>query len=114
MMPSQLTDVHTCTYTCLVYFEWDPEKARANSRKHGVLFSDAIGALEDEFALTVRDPFSENEERWITLGRDFLGRLLVMVYVWRGETIRIISARSATPRERQEYLSAAPMRRPQE
>src|SRR5205814_5002112 len=53
--------------------------------------------LEDDLALTIRDPFSEEEEeRWITLGRDVLGRLLVVVYTWRGESVRLISTRLAT------------------
>ena len=53
--------------------------------------------------LTIRDPFSEEEERWITLGRDALGRLLVVVYIWRGESVRLISARLATARETTQY-----------
>jgi len=53
--------------------------------------------------LTVRDPFSQWEERWITLGMDALGRLPVVVYTWRGDRIRLISARPATPRERRQY-----------
>jgi len=89
-----------------VEFEWDPVKANANFRKHGVLFSDAVSVLEDEQALTLRDPYAEEEERWITVGLDLFGRLLVVVYVWRDETIRFISARPATPRERQEYDGA--------
>ena len=84
-------------------FEWDPAKAHTNSRKHGVHFSDAIGVLEDEMALTIRDPYGEDEERWISLGSDSLGNVIVVVYVWRGENIRLISARRATPRERQDY-----------
>jgi uncharacterized protein len=59
--------------------------------------------LEDDPALTIRDPFSEQEERWITLGRDALGRLLVVVYSWRGESVRLISARLATARETTQY-----------
>ena len=82
--------------------EWDPEKARQNLKKHGVRFADAVAALEDEFALTVRDPYSE-EERWATLGTDSTGRVLVVVYTWRGERIRLISARRATSSERQKY-----------
>ena len=93
-------------------YEWDPAKAIANFSKHGVHFPDAVSVLEDELALTVRDPYSEEEERWITLGTDLLGRLLVVVYVWRDETIRFISARPATPRERQEYQSVGPTRDP--
>jgi uncharacterized DUF497 family protein len=107
-----LTVVHICTYNRRVEYEWDPVKANANFRKHGVLFSDAVSVFEDELALTVRDPYPEEEERWVTVGMDLLGRLLVVVYVWRGETIRIISARHATPRERQEYQGAGPSRHP--
>ena len=98
--------MYICAYTRQVQYEWDPVKANANFLKHGVLFSDAVSVLEDELALTVRDPYSDQEERWITLGVDLRGNLLVVVYVWRGETIRLISARPATPRERQEYKGA--------
>jgi uncharacterized DUF497 family protein len=73
--------------------EWDPRKARLNHDKHGVRFSDAVAALEDQRALTLRDPSAGEEDRWVTLGRDALGRLLVVAYCWRGERIRIISAR---------------------
>ena len=59
--------------------------------------------LEDDLALTMRDPFSEEEERWITLGRDVLGRLVVVVYTWRGESVRLISAGAATARETTQY-----------
>lgn len=83
--------------------EWDPAKARANLTKHGVHFADAVSVLEDDLALTIRDPYSEDEERWITLGMDALGRVLVVVYTWRGETVRLISARQATPHERRQY-----------
>jgi hypothetical protein len=51
----------------------------------------------------MRDPFSEDEERWITLGKDAAGCLLVVVYTWRGENARLISARPATPREKNRY-----------
>lgn len=50
-------------------YEGDPAKARANFEKHGIHFADAAATLEDDLALTMRDPFSEDEERWITLGR---------------------------------------------
>jgi uncharacterized protein len=69
--------------------EWDPAKARANIIKHGVHFADAVSALEDDSALTIPDPYSE-EERWITLGMDVLGRVLVVVYAWRGGKVRLI------------------------
>ena len=83
--------------------EWDPRKARLNARKHGVQFADAVAVLEDEHALTMRDPFAHEEERWVTLGLDALGRVLVVVYTWRGERVRVISARRATASERRRY-----------
>lgn len=85
-----------------VEYEWDDEKAAANFRKHGVDFADAALMLEDELALTMRDLFSE-EERFVALGRDPNGRLLVVVYTWRGERIRLISARETTSKERRDY-----------
>jgi hypothetical protein len=82
--------------------EWDPAKARANLRKHGVRFADAVTALEDAGAISVRDEL-EDEERWVTIGMDSLARILVVVYTWRGERIRLISARPATRREARQY-----------
>jgi uncharacterized DUF497 family protein len=86
-----------------VSYEWDPAKARANFNKHGVHFADAVTVLEDDLALTMRDPFSEDEERWITLGKDAAGRLLVVVYTYRVDRVRLISARPATTREKKQY-----------
>jgi uncharacterized DUF497 family protein len=86
-----------------VSFEWDPAKARANFEKHGIQFADAATTLEDDLALTMRDPFSGDEDRWITLGKNAAGRLLVVVYTWRGDRARLISARLATPREKSQY-----------
>ncbi|HEV3333836.1 MAG TPA: BrnT family toxin [Bryobacteraceae bacterium] len=82
--------------------DWDPAKARANLRKHGIRFADAVTALEDERAISVRDE-KEDEERWITIGMDSVRRILVVVYTWRGEEIRLISARRATARESRQY-----------
>jgi uncharacterized protein len=87
-----------------VAYEWDPAKAHANATKHGVQFSDAVSVLEDERALTRRDILSEYEERWVTIGRDVLGRVLVVVYTWRVNDVRLISARLATRAERRQYL----------
>ena len=82
--------------------EWDPAKARANLRKHGIRFADAVTALEDAGAISVRDE-REDEERWITIGMDSLARILVVVYTWRDERIRLISARPATRTEARQY-----------
>ncbi len=84
-------------------FHWDPAKARANLTKHGIRFTDVVTVLEDERALTIRDPLSDEEERWITLGSDAAGRVLVVVYTWQGDDVRLISARRATRRERKQY-----------
>jgi uncharacterized DUF497 family protein len=82
--------------------EWDTAKARANFRKHGVRFADAVTALEDAIAITVRD-VGADEERWISIGTDSLGRILVVVYTWRDTRVRLISARPATRREARQY-----------
>ncbi len=65
-------------------------------------FADAATVLEDELAVTVRDD-DPDEERFVTLGEDALGRILVVVYTWRDEEVRLISARKAEPRERRQY-----------
>lgn len=89
-----------CTVT---EFEWDSRKAAANVRKHGIQFADAVAVMEDQRAITLRDD-SAGEERWVTIGMDALARVLIVVYTWRGNTIRIISARPATPNESRQYL----------
>ena len=83
-------------------YEWDPRKAIINLRKHGIDFADAVSVFADELALTLRDPYP-GEVRFITLGMDALERLLVVVYTWRGDRIRLISARKATRHERITY-----------
>ncbi len=85
-----------------MYFEWDKRKAALNLKKHGIDFSDAAAVFYDEMAITIPDAFV-GEERFVTLGMDTLARILVVVYTWRGNRIRIISARKATPGERREY-----------
>ena len=84
-------------------YQWDSEKAADNLRKHGIDFADAVGVFEDEWALTVREEIVFGEQRYATLGMDFLGRVLVVVYTYRGEEIRPISARQATRPERRTY-----------
>lgn len=83
-------------------YQWDPNKARLNLRKHGISFADAVGVFEDENAITIEDE-AEREARFITVGRDFLRRILVVVYTFRGDIIRIISVRKASARERKVY-----------
>ena len=80
-------------------YEWDSDKARSNLLKHYIWFADAVIVLEAERALTIRDVYSEEEERWVTLGMDAFGRIPAVVYTWRGANIRVISARLATRRE---------------
>lgn len=65
---------------CVVDCEWDELKAAANLRKHGVHLADAVLVLEDDLALTMRDPVGRGEERWVTLGQDPYQRVLVVVY----------------------------------
>jgi uncharacterized protein len=88
-----------------VGFEWDEEsKAGINFRKHGVRIPEAIPAFDDPHAITIVDDESDpTEQRFITLGMGAAGRLLVVAYAWRGENIRIISARPAENHEREEY-----------
>ena len=86
-------------------FEWDEEsKAGINFRKHGVRMPEAIPVFGDPRAITIVDNESDpGEQRFVTLGIGASGRLLVVVYTWRGENIRIISARPAEAHERLEY-----------
>ena len=82
---------------------WDPLKAESNIRKHKVRFSDAESVLFDSAARTREDEDARDEQRFVTIGRDSLDRILVVAYTYRGEEIRMISARRATPRERKNY-----------
>jgi hypothetical protein len=85
-------------------FEWDPEKARSNLRKHGVSFEEAATCFGDRLSITIVDPeHSGVESRYVLVGLSLRNRLLVVVHTERGDTIRVISARKATRRERQAY-----------
>ena len=86
-------------------FEWDEEsKAGVNFRKHGVRMPEAIPVFDDPYAITIADDESDpDERRFVTLGVGTAGRLLVVVYTWRGENIRITSVRLAEANEREEY-----------
>lgn len=83
--------------------EWDAAKAASNRQKHGISFSDVEPAYYDEFALSMPDPFSVSEERFLLVGADALGRIVTVSYTYRGDAIRLISARRATKSERSEY-----------
>ena len=82
-------------------FEFDPAKARANLRKHGVSFAHAEQALRDPMAFTIEDPDSRDEERFVTLGID----ALVVIHTQRGERTRVISARKASRGEADRYYA---------
>ncbi len=84
-------------------YEWDVAKADANFRKHKVHFADAVAVFGDDQALTIEDE-REVERRFVTVGMDAFARILVVVYTWRGEDVRLISARKATASEREQYL----------
>lgn len=83
-------------------YQWDKAKAAVNRQKHGVRFADAITVFNDDQAITIEDDYFE-EERFVTLGRDAIGRILLVVYTYRDDDIRMISARRATTVEQQYY-----------
>lgn len=101
-----MTDAHTPP---LLDITWDPHKAHSNLAKHGVSFVQAATVLHDALALTVFDAaHSDFEERWFTLGCDSEGKLLAVSHTYQHTgpihvKVRIISAREATKRERQQY-----------
>ena len=86
-----------------VDIEFDPVKAQANLRKHKVSFAHAEQALRDPFAVTIEDPDAEGEQRFVTLGADALGRILVVVHTQRRDRTRLISARKASKGEVEQY-----------
>ena len=86
-------------------FEWDRDKARRNVEKHEVSFEEAATVFGDPFSLTIEDPsHSENEDRFVTVG-ETVRQKVVVVHTDRGRSVRIISARRATRRERRTYES---------
>ena len=85
-------------------FEWDPRKAEANLKKHGVSFEEAITAFGDPLSMNMSDPdHSEGERRFIVLGNSVRSRPVVVSYTERPRRTRIISARLATRQERRQY-----------
>lgn len=85
-------------------FEWDPQKAASNQRKHGVSFHEAASVLGDPLSITYYDPdHSAAEQRFITVGMSQFGRVLMVAHTDCGDNIRIISARTTTRQERKYY-----------
>jgi uncharacterized DUF497 family protein len=88
-------------------FEWDLSKAAANLQRHGVSFAEAATVFFDPLSRTIPDPLhSQEENRFVITGSSYQLRHLVVVHADRGDRIRIISARLATPSERKKYESA--------
>lgn len=88
-----------------IEFEWDVEKANTNRQKHYVSFSKACELFFDPFVMLFDDEIIDGEERFIVVGMTIDWQILYVVYVWRGDTIRLISARLATIHERRTYES---------
>lgn len=89
-------------------FQWDPQKAAKNFAKHGVSFKEAESVFGDPLGRITTDPrHSVGEERCVLLGVSHAQRLLAVMFAERGEAIRLISARRATPRERRDYEEAS-------
>jgi uncharacterized protein len=89
-------------------FEWDPDKAESNFKKHGVSFEEARTILSDPLEMTIFDPdHSDDEDRFISMGVSDLRRILVVSYTERGDRLRLISARVANKRERKKYEEAS-------
>ena len=86
-----------------MHVDWDPNKAKANRADHGVSFPDAEVVLYDPNGITREDERAEGEQRFVTVGLDALARVLVVVYTYRDDTIRMIAARKATRNEVRTY-----------
>jgi uncharacterized DUF497 family protein len=88
----------------MLEFEWDPDKADANYKKHQVDFTEATSIFGDLLSITVYDPdHSDEEDRYLTMGMSVAGRVLIVSHTNRGDRVRIISARAAARRERKAY-----------
>lgn len=83
--------------------EFDPKKDAANTRKHGLSLSEGDGVLNDPLALTAEDENAEGEQRFVTIGTNVFGSVMVVVHTPRGEGARTISVRKADPKERRNY-----------
>lgn len=101
-----LDSTYFCAYNEIVKIIWDIKKATVNPKNHdGVTFEEARHVLLDPYALTREDSDSETEQRFITLGMGGKQRILVIVYTYRKETVRLISAWKASEPQRRRYES---------
>lgn len=94
-----------CTL-CIYYMHestFDPAKDAENRLKHGVSLAEGDGVLSDPLALTIEDDSSEGEQRFVTVGMNLFGKLMVVVFAHRSGEPRLISVRRATSRERRTY-----------
>jgi len=82
---------------------FDPKKNAANLKKHGVALSEGDGVLSDPLAITIEDESAQGEQRFVTLGANTFGSLMVVAWTPRDEDVRIISVRKPTPKERRTY-----------
>ena len=83
-------------------YQWNREKAATNLRKHGIDFADAVSVFADDLAITITDDRFD-EERFVIIGMDAMGRVLVVVFTLRDDEIRLISALQSTRTERRQY-----------
>ena len=86
-------------------FEFDPDKAAENLKKHKVSLADSFGVFSDVFASHMEDPDTSGEQRFLAVGMGSAGQVLVVCYTYRGDCIRPISARRASRKERKQYES---------
>ena len=82
---------------------FDPKKNTANVKKHGISLTEGDGVLNDPLAITIEDVSAKGERRFVTIGSNAFGSLLVVVYTYRGDEVRFISVRRAEPKERRAY-----------
>ncbi len=97
-----------CSYNYGMHFEWDERKNQSNRAKHGISFETARLVFDDPRAISIQDRHENNEERWQTLGRIGRAVILLVAHTFREgetgeETVRIVSARKTTPKERRIY-----------
>jgi len=83
--------------------DFDPKKDAANIKKHGVSLAEGDGVLNDPLALTAEDDTAEGEQRFVTIGMNVFGSLMVVVHTPRDDATRTISVRKPDPKERRNY-----------